>query len=239
MIRDSFQSILGRGTSDAARRVKKLVRSADCPKYALKIDIRKYYPSVSNELLKQEIRRKFKCADTLWLIDDIIDSINGLPIGNYTSQHFGNIFLNRFDWWMKQEVKPLGYFRYCDDIVVFGNSTAELVRIKRQAESRLNELRLDLKPTWNIYNVHKHGVDFVGYVFRPDLTRLRPSIAVKFKAACRRIKRSLKRLKWESSLSALMSYKGWVLPCNAKALWRRHVTQKLRNVFPAQLKGAL
>ena len=48
-IRDTFQSIQGRGTHDAARRVKKLVRSENCPKYALKIDVRKYYPSANHK----------------------------------------------------------------------------------------------------------------------------------------------------------------------------------------------
>jgi RNA-directed DNA polymerase len=120
-IRDTFQSITRRGTADAAKRIKRLVRSKDCPRYALKIDVHKYYPSVNNNLMKQAIRKKIKCADTLWLFDDIIDSIEGLPIGNYTSQHLGNLYLNDFDWWIKQELKPKGYFRYCDDIVVFAD----------------------------------------------------------------------------------------------------------------------
>ena len=44
-----------------------------------------YYPS-----------EKIKCKETLWLIYDIIESTSGLPIGNYTSQYFGNIYLYKF-----------------------------------------------------------------------------------------------------------------------------------------------
>jgi RNA-directed DNA polymerase len=59
-IRDSFQSITGRGTHDASKRIKKLVRSENCPRYALKVDIHKYYPSVNNNLMKQAVRKKNK-----------------------------------------------------------------------------------------------------------------------------------------------------------------------------------
>jgi RNA-directed DNA polymerase len=104
LIRDTFQSLPERGTSDARRRVQKMMKS-DPQAYALKMDIRKYYPNVNNDKLKEVIRRKIKCKDTLWLMDNIIDSMSGLPIGNLTSQYFGNIFLYEFDWWVKQELK--------------------------------------------------------------------------------------------------------------------------------------
>lgn len=239
MIRDTFQSIIGRGTADAARRVKKLVRSGNCPRYALKVDIEKYYPSIQNDKMKEIIRRHIKCKNTLWLFDDIINSTQGLPIGNYTSQHLGNLYLNQFDWWVKQQIKPNGYFRYCDDIVIFGNDKSELKNIKKVIQERLNLLGLKIKPSWMIYDVHKQGVDFVGYVFRPSMTRLRPSIARKFKAACRNVYCAIPMLKWQRSLSALMSYKGWILQCNGKQLWRRHIRRTLIDWFPKQLRGLI
>jgi retron-type reverse transcriptase len=237
-IRDSFQSIIGRGTHDAAKRVKKLVRSENCPQYALKVDIKKYYPSVNNELMKQEVRRKIKDKDVLWLVDDIINSMQGLPIGNYTSQHFGNLYLNQFDWWIKQEVKPKGYFRYCDDIVVFGDSSKELIKIKNKIINKLLVINLYIKNNWNIYNVHKNGVDFVGYVFSPHKTKLRPTIVKKFKLKCVKLKNILTKENCLEYLSSLMSYKGWVKRCNAKVLWRRHVTY-FAKFYPKQIKGAI
>lgn len=233
-IRDTFQSIVGRGTSDAAKRIKKLVRSSKCPRYALKIDVKKYYPSVDNEILKNEVRRKVKDKDVLWLLDDIIDSMKGLPIGNYTSQYLGNLYLNQFDWWMKQNVKPLGYFRYCDDIVVFGPSTQALVAIKKKMEEFLSGYKLTIKPTWNIYDVHKNGVDFVGFTFTPQQTRLRRTIADNFKQTCKEVKRQQN----ETSLNRLMAFKGWAKQSNAKKLWRKH-TSCFKDVYPEQMRGAL
>lgn len=237
-IRDSFQSIVGRGTHDGARRVKKLVRSKDCPKYALKVDVRKYYPSVDNEILKQIVRKKIKDRDVLWLIDDIIDSMRGLPIGNYTSQHLGNLYLNQFDWWMKQQVRPPGYFRYCDDIVIFGHSTKELLKVKEQVIERLKALKLEIKPNWNIYDVHANGIDFVGFVFRPSNTRVRPTIAIKFKDKCASIRRIISHSTRLQYLSSLMSYKGWMHRINGKCLWRKHI-MFFCKFFPKQVKGAL
>jgi hypothetical protein len=236
-IRDTFQSIQGRGTSDAMRRVRELVRR-DKPRYALKIDVRKYYPSVDNERLKAEVRRKIKCPDTLWLVDDIIDSMPGLPIGNYTSQHFGNLYLSRFDWWMVQQVRPAGYFRYCDDILVFGNDRIELLSIRKRMVQRLGELGLQVKPTWQVYDVARQGADFVGYVFRPESTRLRPSIARRFKAACRSLRGCMQFRLIEAARSGLMAYKGWVKPANAKRLWRTHA-MPLVKFFPKQLRAPL
>jgi RNA-directed DNA polymerase len=238
-IRDSFQSIRGRGTHDAMKRVKALVWGKDCPSYALKIDVRKYYPSVNNDLLKAAVRRKIKCRDTLWLIDDIIDSTQGLPIGNYTSQHFGNLYLNALDWHIKQNIKPSGYFRYCDDLVVFEKSVHKLLAIKQRIEDCLSMLRLQVKPSWSISNVASNGIDFVGYRFYPSFTRLRKNIACGFKKTCKWVRKRKESVDRDVALSKLMAYKGWVKTASAKRLWRQHISHNLVMMFPKQLRGAI
>lgn len=235
-IRDTFQSIVGRGTHDAMRRVKKLIRSPECPRYALKIDIAKYYPTIKNDIMKTVVRRTIKCEPTLWLIDDVIDSTAGLPIGNYTSQHFGNIYLNSIDWRVKQELKPKAYFRYCDDIVFMDDAKSRLLAIKVRVCSWLSDIGLKIKPTWNIYNIARQGLDFVGFVFTPYNTRLRRSIATKFKAVCKKLSKKIQDPVID--LSRVMAYKGWAQACNGKRLWRSHTLQ-LRSTFPKQLRGAI
>lgn len=219
LIRDTFQSLPQRGTADARRRVQRYVKQ-NKPSYALKLDIRKYYPSVNNDRLKAMVRRKIKCADTLWLIDDILDSMDGLPIGNLTSQYFGNFYLYQFDWWIKQNLKASGYFRYCDDLILFANSKAELRSWFYQIENKLNGLELNVKDDWQIVPMKRQGVDFVGYVFSLDSTRLRPSIAKNFK-------QSVKKKTALGLFAALIAYKGWMMRANAKMLWRNHVSNKM------------
>jgi RNA-directed DNA polymerase len=164
--------------------------------------------------------------------------MNGLPIGNYTSQHFGNLYLNQFDWWIKQVIKPPGYFRYCDDIVVFAETTKELVFIKHLIDKKLQQLGLFVKPTWNVFDVYKNGIDFVGYSFKPNQTRLRKSIAKNFAKNCYTIYKKIKVSEPGQYLSSVMSYKGWVKRCNALQLWRTHTT-KLIRFYSKQLRSAV
>jgi len=102
----------------------------------------------------------------------------------------------------------------------------------------LQDIGLEIKPSWNIYDVHKNGVDFVGFVFRPTDTKLRPSIAVKFKNRCGKLKTLLTKLNCSEYLSVLMAYKGWVKRVNAKKLWRIHTMQFVK-FFSKQLRGAV
>lgn len=228
-IRDTFQSIPTRGTDDARRRVTKAIRT-DNPSYALKMDIKKYYPSVNNEKLKQIVRRKIKCKDTLWLIDNIIDSTQGLPIGNYTSQDLGNLYLSDFDWVMKHQ-KVRHYYRYCDDIVVMSDSKEQLHKLKEEMVERFAMLDLTIKPNWQVFNIQKQGLDFVGFVFRPSHILLRRGIATKFKRKTSQIARYWQIMSPTKIVNGLMAYWGWMKHVNAKNLWRSAVTLKVLRIM--------
>jgi len=65
-IDDSYANRLGFGTH---RALKKFTHFARNSQYILQCDIRKYFPSIDHEILKQLLRRKLKCRDTLWLDD--------------------------------------------------------------------------------------------------------------------------------------------------------------------------
>lgn len=75
-------SIKGRGILYAARQIKKiLIRDRKNTKYCLKLDIKKFYPSINKEILKRKFMQIIKDRETLDLIDLIIDSSkDGLPI---------------------------------------------------------------------------------------------------------------------------------------------------------------
>lgn len=229
-IRDTFQSITGRGTHDARKRVEKAVKKQS-NLYALKFDISKYYPSVNNDTLKLICRKKIKCKDTLWLIDNIIDSNKGLPIGNYTSQYFGNLYLNSFDWWIKQELKPRNYFRYCDDIVMLDYSRSKLHEIKTESFEKLNsEYSLLVKNDWQIYPVDDRGLDFVGFVFKSNETKIRKSIAINLKNKAKQIIRSYKEMTPHQIVNSIGSYWGWCKNVNAKKFWFKTVTPQVKSI---------
>ena len=56
-----------------------LVSDPENTKYCLKMDVRKYYPSILHDILKQRYRELFKDEELIWLLDEIIDSISTCP----------------------------------------------------------------------------------------------------------------------------------------------------------------
>ena len=95
---DTFSCIKKRGIHGAQRSVKTdLENDRSGTTYCLKGDITKFYPSIDHDIMKSIVRRKIKDPDLLWLIDEIIDSAPGVPIGNYLSQYLANLYLAYFD----------------------------------------------------------------------------------------------------------------------------------------------
>lgn len=116
---DSYACRIGKGIHSGSKRTMEFVRKN---KYCLKCDISKFYPSINHDILFENTRRKIKCKDTLWLIQNIIYSIGGgfnTPIGNYTSQWFGNLYMNELDQILKHKYRIKHYIRYCDDFLLF------------------------------------------------------------------------------------------------------------------------
>ena len=132
--------------------------------YCLKLDVRKFYPSINHYVLKKMLRRKFKDADLLWLLDEIIDSAPGLPIGNYLSQYFANFYLAYFDHWIKEEKRVKYYFRYADDMVILSDDKSYLHDLLKEIGKYFNEeLKLEIKSNYQIFPVDSRSIDFVGY----------------------------------------------------------------------------
>src|SRR3989338_3447205 len=142
---DTYAYIKGRGIHSAANKLRKALRDVSSTKYCLKLDIRKFYPSVDHDVLKGLLRRKFKDKDLLYLLDEIIDSAPGLPIGNYLSQYLANYYLSNFDHWIKQDLRVKYYFRYADDMVILSQSKPQLHAILHQIKCQLELLKLEVK----------------------------------------------------------------------------------------------
>ncbi len=114
---NTYSCITGRGIEGCAKRVDTLISRFDGrPLYCLKIDIRKFYPSIDHDVLKSILRKKIKDAKALALIDGIIDSATGLPIGNYLSQCLSNLYLAYFMHEINETLK-VPAVEYADDIV--------------------------------------------------------------------------------------------------------------------------
>lgn len=209
---DSYSCIKGRGIHGAAYALKKALRDEAATRYCLKLDIQKFYPSINHDVLKNLLRRKIKDRRLLLLLDEIIDSAEGLPIGNYLSQYFANFYLTGFDNWIKQENRVKYYFRYLDDIVILAATKEELHRLIIDIKAYLSsKLRLTVKNNWQVYPVASRGIDFVGYVSYHTHTRLRKSIKKNFAIKMAR----------NPNQQSMASYYGWCKHANCINLFKK------------------
>ena len=77
---DTYSAIPNKGIHAAFKKLRKAVDTVpEEMKYCLKIDCKKFYPSIDHEILKQKFRKKYKDPELLELIDEIIDSISTCP----------------------------------------------------------------------------------------------------------------------------------------------------------------
>ena len=168
---DSYASRRGRGQFAALKRAKEFSRSNA---WFLKLDIRKYFHSISHVVLKKILQHRFKDVCVLGNFEKIIDSYehtadtqSGVPIGSLTSQFFANHYLAVMDHFIKEHLKAGCYVRYMDDFVLWSDEPEFLKRTVRTLKDFLaQELRLSLKPP--VLNRCPQGMTFLGFRVFPD-----------------------------------------------------------------------
>ncbi len=191
MIAHSYSCRVGMGTRAARDHALGLVKRCS---HVLKMDVRHYFPSIDHALLKGKIRRLIKCKPTLTLTDVIIDAWRmmgekpvwfegddlltaierprSLPIGALTSQLFANLYLNRIDHLIEEELRPAGYARYTDDLLLFDNDKKRLGTMRERLLEEFARDRLKPHPTKCRVHACREGVPFLGFRFWPDRVRV-------------------------------------------------------------------
>jgi len=182
-IYDSYSCRNLKGTHMAMRRFR---RSSDefskkhmiC--WVLKCDIKKFFASIDHSILVAILRKHIADEDTIWLIEQVINSFSstekgkGLPLGNLTSQLLVNIYMNEFDQYIKHELKVKYYIRYADDFVLIHQNKQQLITNVRYIVCYLNdELKLKLHPNKVSIKTIASGIDFLGWKHFPDHRVLR------------------------------------------------------------------
>lgn len=168
-IKDTYACIEGRGTHEAVRTVQRYMRKmsrSNSDYYILKCDVRKFFYSIDKNILYSIMKKYISDRKLLNLtykfIYDDEDKI-GIPIGNYTSQFFANIYLNELDKYIKEELKVKYYVRYMDDFICLLKDKEESIYIKEKINNFLDKkLNLCLNHK-SVYYPNKMGVNFCGY----------------------------------------------------------------------------
>ncbi len=228
-IHTTFACLENRGTHKAVEEVQKQMRIfkrnfGDF--WILKCDIKKFFYSINPDILFSIMKKYIEDPDLLYLTKILIYDENskiGIPIGNYTSQFFANIYLNELDQYVKRKLKIKYYVRYMDDFVFILKSKQDCIRIKKIVEKFLMEnLKLELNSKSRYYP-YKMGVNFCGYRIFTTHRLLRTSSKKKIKKNVKIWNKQYEKnsLDFEHTLQSLNSWLGHSSHCNSYKLQQK------------------
>ncbi len=231
MIYDTYSCRKGKGQHAGSRRCMEYIRKN---RYCLKCDISKFYPSLDHDVLKTILRRKIKDKYVLKNLELIVDSYPGrknAPIGNLTSQWFGNLYLSELDDFAKQTLRVKSYIRYCDDFVLFANNKETLKTWGMKLRKFVTERLLLTFSKFDLFPVSR-GIDFLGYRHFPNgYILVRKSTAKRMKARLKEIPHLLRigKMDKDKAISIIASAEGWIKHANSFHLKDAMQIEKLRK----------
>lgn len=241
-IADSYANRTGYGTH---RAIACYEYFQDRYAHVLRCDLYRYFPSIDHGILKCDLRRRIACEPTLALMDAIIDGSNpqepvnilfpgddlfsphtrrrGLPIGNLTSQLFGNIYLDGLDHYVKEVLRVPGYVRYVDDFALFHDDPDVLAGWQAKIARYLEGRRLVLHPVKTRIAPCAEPAEFLGLVLHGNGHRRLPEANV------RRFRNRLRGLRdrWRAGTVAVdeigQRVQSWIAHAEHANTWRlRH-----------------
>jgi len=226
---DSYACRKGKGVHAAVNRYQ--VWSAQyC--YVLKLDIRRYFPSIRHDCLLSQLAARIKDQRVLALCAQIIATgdngeARGLPIGNLTSQILANLYLDDTDHWLKETLHVPAYLRYVDDLILLDNDPARLWCWLAQLRERVSHLGLEIPASKVQLAPCRRKLSVLGYQCTPKQRWLRRDNVV---FARRRLRRMAKRfalgaLDLKSVRAALASWIGHAAHADSFGLRRRLMDQ--------------
>jgi len=157
----------------------------------------------------------------------------GLPIGNHSSQFAANLYLNELDQFVKRELKCRYYFRYVDDLVLLSDNREKLIFWRDRINDFLTrELKVSLNEKKTKIQSVDCGIDFLGYVIKPDYVLVRKRVVANLKSKLLELNKSSPVL--EDSLLGILaminSYYGHFRHANSYNLRKAVYDKKLNNL---------
>ena len=201
--------------------LRKVTRNRSRRAFYLQLDIENYFMSIDKDILYGIIADKVRDESVLWLAKILLyhdctknyilkgdrgylkkiaprkslfytEGRKGLPIGNLTSQFFANVYLNELDQFVKHRLKCRYYLRYCDDFVMLSEERENLIEWKDEIERFLAErLRLRLNGKRQSFQPVSNGINFLGYIIRPDYLLVRRRVVNNMKTRLEQFRKKL------------------------------------------------
>jgi len=173
-ISTSYACIKNKGMHKCALDVKKAlynVSKKNKRAYVIKMDVAKFFDNINREILLDIIKRKVSDKAFINFNKNLLNSSKeydkkenvSIPIGNFSSQMFGNIYLNEVDKYAKEKLKCKYYFRYMDDTCIICKNKEEARDVLFKLTCFYAEkLKLVLNNKTDIFPI-KNGINFCGY----------------------------------------------------------------------------
>lgn len=236
MIGQTYACIKGRGPLLAALQMKEYLQSYPSEErvYVGKCDVSQYFPSISHDYIKAQIRRTISDKRLLHVMDQLIDQNEmdeGLYIGSLPSQLYAGINLTPLDHRMKDDLGVKHYTRYMDDFNYMSSNLGYVRDLFDESERVLAVAGLRMNPKSKIIPV-THGIDFCGYrIFRDHMLPRKRNV----KAARKRILESIElydqgEIELQKVRSHIMNFLGYMKHCSGYT-----TTEKILN--EALVKG--
>lgn len=234
-IPQSHASRKGHGTHSAVANVRRYIDSDERIQYALKVDVKQFFPSIDKDVAKRVVSRVIKDPDVLWFIGLILDSypLKGIPLGNRLSPMIANLILSyALDYPLKEQHHVHYYVRFMDDAIVLGYSKPWLHKIRKVMAAQLEEYGLTMKQNWQVFPIDDRGIDFVGYRIFRTKTLLRKSTKLRMRKASTRLQAKVDA---GDSLDkhdqgTVWSYHGILMACDSRQLDRKTIAPLVRQI---------
>lgn len=207
-IADSYSCQINKGTHKAIERFRQMSyktshnNTKTC--WILKCDIKKFFATIDHAILLEILQEYIPDKYIFGLLREVIESFEtatgkGLPLGNLTSQLLVNIYMNRFDQFVKHTLKAKYYIRYADDFVFLSDDkdclNAILPQVKKILVRKFKTLSASPE---NFYKKLASGVDYLGWVHFPHHRVLRTTTK----------RRMMRRMQEHPTHETLQSYLG-------------------------------
>ncbi len=255
------------GTHRALYDLKRYMAKTGRGGYYFQADIQSFFVSLKKSILFEMIKRYVKNPRILWLAELIIFSNptqnfylksrtellkmipprkslfgvspeQGLPIGNLTSQFFANVYLNELDQFVKHKLRIKYYLRYVDDFIILAKSAGQLKIWREEIGKFLREkLELELHPKKQILQKINKGINFVGFVAKPDYVLIRRRVVGNLKQKLRGFNQNFGAGSADKIVSVVNSYFGQLKHVNSfglrQKLWENNFGRPKEFLEPA------
>lgn len=224
-IRTTSASIKNRGMHDLKEYIQRDMQDdPEGTRYCYKFDIAKFYESVNQDFVMYCVRRIFKDAKLIAMLDNFVHLMpHGISIGLRSSQGLGNLLLSVFlDHYLKDRYRVRHFYRYCDDGVILAGSKSELWVIRDTVHELIGAIDLKVKENERVFPVTE-GIDFLGYVIYPDHSELRKRIKKRFARKMHTVKSRRRRRE------LIASFYGMAKHANCNHLFYKLTGKKMRS----------